>query len=90
MKGFAAKNDPTGTSSGFAAVVLGAADGGGEPGDKRRGAATAQTTRTSAATVTKPARMKRSDRLPQTGLMNSILICKRFQHYSPIEGGHLS
>jgi len=88
MDGCAPKNDPIGTLSGFDADALGVADGGVGLGERKRGAATAQTTRTSAASVTKTARTTNNNRLPQTGLIYSILIRKRFQHYSSIEGGH--
>jgi hypothetical protein len=87
MDGFTLKNDPTGTLSGFAADALGVADGWDEPGERTRGAATAQTTRTSAANVAKTARAKNSDRLPQTGLTYLILTCKRYRYYAPFEGG---
>lgn len=90
MDGLALLNDPIGTLSGLEAGVLGAADRGAGPGERTRGAATAQTTRTSAASVPKTARAKSNDRLPQTGLIYSILIRKRFQHYTSFEGGHRS
>jgi len=90
MDGCAFGNDRIGTSSGFEADVLGAVGGGSEPGERTRGAATAQIVRTSAASVPKTARAKNSDRLPQTGLMNPILVRKRFQDYTSVEGGHRS
>ena len=88
MDGRTAGNDPNGTFTGFGVDALGVADDDGELGERTRGAATAQITRTSAASVTKAVRTKKSDRFPQTGLMNSILIRKRLQHYSSFEGGH--
>jgi len=83
----AAESEPISTLSGFGADALGAADGGAGRGEITRGAATAQTTRALAASVTKPARTKNSDRLPQTGPIYPILSRKRFQHYHPFEGG---
>lgn len=90
MDGGFAKNDPSGTSTDFGVDASGVADGDGELGERTRGAATAQITRTSAANVINAARIKNSDRLPQTGLMYPILIRKRLQHYSSFEGGHRS
>jgi hypothetical protein len=88
MDGCAPKNDPSGTSSGFGVAVLGLADGRGGSEERTCGAATAQIASTSAASVANAARTKKSDRLPQTGLMYFILIRKRLQHYTSIEGGH--
>jgi len=88
MDGFALKNDPIGTLSGFGVDALGVADGTAGSGERTRGAATAQTTSTSAASVPKNARTKNSDRLPQTGLTYLILTRKRYRHYTPFEGGH--
>jgi len=85
MDDCALREDPSGTLSVFAAA-LGVVDGGVCPGERTRGAATAQITKASAARVIKAARAKFSDRLPQADLMYSILIRKRFQHYSPFEG----
>ena len=90
MDGLALKNDPIGTWSGPEACVSGAAGGGAGPGASTRGAATAQTTRTSAASTPKKARAKKSDRLPQKGLIYPILPRKRLQHYTSFEGGRLS
>ena len=88
MDGCAPINDPSGTLTGPGVGRLGAADGLGEPGERTRGAATAQITSTSAASVANAARVKNSDRLPQTGLMYPILNRKRLQHYTSFEGGH--
>jgi hypothetical protein len=90
MDGRTTENDPSGTFTGFGADASGVADDDGELGERTRGAATAQITRASAASVTNNVRAKTSDRFPQTGLMNSILIRKRLQRYSSFEGGHRS
>ncbi len=87
MDGCAAKNEPSWTLSGLEAAALGLAGEGAGLGAINRGAATVQTARASAASVTKAARSKNSDRLPQTGLIYSILLRKRFHNYPPFEGG---
>jgi hypothetical protein len=88
MDGRVPKNDPSGTLTGLGVGTLGVADGPGEPGERTRGAATAQITSTIAASVANAARVKNSDRFPQTGLMYLILNRKRLQHYTSFEGGH--
>ena len=87
MDGRAAENELISTLSDFGVDVLGAADGGAERVEITRGAASAQTTRALAASVTKPVRTKNSDRLPQTGPISPILSRKRFLDYHPFEGG---
>ena len=88
MDGCAPINDPSGTLTGPGVGRLGVADDLGESGERTRGAATAQITSTSAASVANAARAKNSDRLPQTGLMNLILNRKRLRRYTSFEGGH--
>ena len=88
MDGCALENERNGTLSAFGVDALGVAEGAVGLGEITRGAATAQTTRTSAASGIKTARTKNSDRLPQTGLIYSILFRKRFQHYTSFEGDH--
>lgn len=88
MDGCALGNERNGTLSAFGDDALGASEGAVGLGEITRGAATAQTTSTSAASVTKTARTTNNDRLPQTGLIYPILFRKRFQHYSSFEGDH--
>lgn len=88
MDGCAPGNDRIGTLSAFGVDTLGVADGCVPRGETTRGAATAQTTSASAASVTKLARAKNSERLPQISLIYLILVRQRFQNYTSLEGGH--
>jgi hypothetical protein len=89
MDACAAGNERIGILSGLGADPAGAASGGAGLGETMRGAATAQITKASAASVIMHARTINNGRSPQTGLINLILTCKRIRHHPSFRGSRL-
>jgi hypothetical protein len=90
MDAFATRPDRIGILSGLGADAVGAPSGGGRPGETTRGAATAQTTKASVASVIMHARAKKSGRSPQTGLIDFILTREVIAHHPSYGGGRRS
>jgi hypothetical protein len=89
MDAGAAKIDSIGILSGLGAGPAGAPSDGAGPGETKRGAATAQITKASAANVIMQARTTKNGRFPQTGLTNFILTRTRRQRHPSFGGGQL-